>query len=291
MTVNIYRMFVQVLCVLLLQNAGPKSKDTSARTMAIDLLGTIAARLKHDAVVCRNEKFWIVQVLMDSENSDPSYLRDVCAICLDSTAERASLECQGCHRPFHLDCIGGREQDVSSRTFDCQVCLCEKQLLVLKTHCESESKDDQKQNRISKKSSRASFSVTKQEIIQQMLLNYLQDAGSADELNLFMRWSVAKAIFLFIKLNIFMCHNFVQILTCRFYLCLWYKDDPASPQKFLYFLARMKSREILRDSFSFSSLLTRDSVKKITLALGQKSSFARGFDKILQVLLVGETAS
>ncbi|XP_042024100.1 sister chromatid cohesion protein SCC2-like isoform X1 [Salvia splendens] len=249
---------LEVLCVLLLQNAGPKSKDISARTMAIDLLGTIAARLKHDAVVCRNEKFWIVQVLMDSENSDPSYLRDVCAICLDSTAERSSLECQGCHRPFHLDCIGGREQDVSSRTFDCQVCLCEKQLLVLKTHCESESKDDQKQNRISKKSSRASSSLTKQEIIQQMLLNYLQDAGSADELNLFMRW---------------------------FYLCLWYKDDPASPQKFLYFLARMKSREILRDSFSFSSLLTRDSVKKITLALGQKSSFARGFDKILQVLL------
>lgn len=32
-------------------------------------------------------------------------------------------------------------------------------------------------------------------------------------------------------------------------------------------------------------------MKKITLALGQKSSFARGFEKILQVLLVGETAS
>ncbi|XP_057769612.1 sister chromatid cohesion protein SCC2 isoform X2 [Salvia miltiorrhiza] len=249
---------LEVLCVLLLQNAGLKSKDIAARTMAIDLLGTIAARLKHDAVVCRKEKFWIVQVLMNSENSDPNYLRDVCAICLDSTAERSSIECQGCHRPFHFDCIGGREQDLSSRTFDCQVCLCEKQLLVLKTHCESESKDDQKQNRVSKKSSRASFSVTKEEIIQQMLLSYLQDAGSADELHLFMRW---------------------------FYLCLWYKDDPASPQKFLYFLARMKSRAILRDSFSFSSFLTRDSVKKVTLALGQNNSFARGFDKILQVLL------
>lgn len=31
-------------------------------------------------------------------------------------------------------------------------------------------------------------------------------------------------------------------------------------------------------------------MKKVTLALGQNSSFARGFDKILQVLLVGETA-
>lgn len=39
----------------------------------------------------------------------------------------------------------------------------------------------------------------------------------------------------------------------------------------------------MRDSF-----LKRDSAKKITLALGQNSSFSRGFDKILQVLLVGE---
>lgn len=30
-------------------------------------------------------------------------------------------------------------------------------------------------------------------------------------------------------------------------------------------------------------------MKKVTLALGQNSSFARGFDKILQVLLVCET--
>lgn len=180
--------------MLLLQNAGLKSKDIAARTMAIELLGTIAARLKHDAVLCRKEKFWIVQVLMDSDSVDHSYPRDDCSICWDSTTERSIFECQGCHRPFHVDCIGGREQDVPSRSFDCQVCLCEKQLLVLKTHCESQNKDDQKQNRgHSRKSSRARGTVTKQEIIQQMLLNYLQDAGSADELHLFTRWSVTKA--------------------------------------------------------------------------------------------------
>ncbi|KAI3452230.1 hypothetical protein Pfo_008895 [Paulownia fortunei] len=250
---------LEVLCVLLLQNAGLKSKDIAARTMAIDLLGTIAARLKHDAVLCRKEKFWIVQVLMNNDSVDSSHPTDVCSICLDSMTERSIFLCQGCHRPFHVDCMGGREQDAPSRNFDCQVCLCEKQLLVLKTYCESQNKDDQKQNHShSGKSSRATGRVTKQEIIQQMLLNYLQDAGSADELHLFTRW---------------------------FYLCLWYKDDMASQQKFLYFLARMKSRAIVRDSCSFSSFLTRDSVKKITLALGQNSSFARGFDKILQVLL------
>ncbi|KAL0450478.1 UNVERIFIED_CONTAM: Sister chromatid cohesion protein SCC2 [Sesamum latifolium] len=243
----------------ILENAGLKSKDIAARTMAIDLLGTIAARLKHDAVICRKENFWIVQELMNSGTIDPSYLKDVCSICYDSTTERSIFVCEGCHRSFHVDCMGGTEQDAPARDFVCQVCLCEKQLLVLKTYCESQNKDDHKQNRNrSGKSSRATASVTKHEIIQQMLLNYLQDAGSADELHLFTRW---------------------------FYLCLWYKDDPASQQKLSYFLARLKSRAIVRDSCSFSSFLTRDSVKKITLALGQNSSFARGFDKILQVLL------
>ncbi|BFG23184.1 hypothetical protein CerSpe_094580 [Prunus speciosa] len=46
-----------VLCVLLLQNAGLKSKDIGVCTMAIDLLGTIAARLKRDSAVCSKDKF------------------------------------------------------------------------------------------------------------------------------------------------------------------------------------------------------------------------------------------
>lgn len=72
----------------------------------------------------------------------------------------------------------------------------------------------------------------------------------------------------------------------RFYLSLWLKDDPKSQQKFKYYLARLKSKAIVRNSGMASSLLKRDSVKKITLALGQNNSFARGFDKILNMLLV-----
>lgn len=74
----------------------------------------------------------------------------------------------------------------------------------------------------------------------------------------------------------------------RFYLCLWCKDDPKSQQKFYYYLSRLKSRTIVRESGTVSSALTRDSVKKITLALGQKNSFSRGFDKILHMLLVSK---
>lgn len=42
----------------------------------------------------------------------------------------------------------------------------------------------------------------------------------------------------------------------------------------------------MRDSKTVSSVLKRNSVKKITLAMGQNNSFSRGFDKILQMLLV-----
>lgn len=78
---------------------------------------------------------------------------------------------------------------------------------------------------------------------------------------------------------------------CRFYLCLWYKDDPKSQEKFSYCLARLNSKAIVRDFGSVSSLLTRESAKKISLALGQNNSFSRGFDKILYMLLVSNDIS
>lgn len=77
-------------------------------------------------------------------------------------------------------------------------------------------------------------------------------------------------------------------LMCRFYLCMWYKDEPKFQQNSVYYIARMKSRIIVRDSGTVSSKLTRDLIKKITLALGQNSSFCRGFDTILHLLLVSD---
>ncbi|CAL8155977.1 unnamed protein product [Prunus armeniaca] len=62
---------LQVLCVLLLQNAGLKSKDIGARTRAIDLLGTIAARLKRDSALGSKDKFWILQELASLMENSP----------------------------------------------------------------------------------------------------------------------------------------------------------------------------------------------------------------------------
>ncbi|RVW30416.1 Sister chromatid cohesion protein SCC2 [Vitis vinifera] len=224
---------LEVLCVLLLQNAGLKSKDISARSMAIDLLGTIAARLKHDAVLCSRDRFWILQELVGGDSVDQTHPKDVCSVCMDGRVERALFVCQGCHRFFHADCMGVREHEVPSRGWYCQFCLCKKQLLVLQSYCKSQCKDDEKRNRArSDKNSEAS-----------------------------------------------------KIFFLQVYLCLWYKDDPKSQQKFIYYLARLKSKAIVRDSGTAFSLLTRESVKKITLALGQNNSFSRGFDKILHLLL------
>lgn len=185
--------YLQVLCVLLLQNAGLKSKDISARSMAIDLLGTIAARLKHDAVLCSRDRFWILQELVGGDSVDQTHPKDVCSVCMDGRVERALFVCQGCHRFFHADCMGVREHEVPSRGWYCQFCLCKKQLLVLQSYCKSQCKDDEKRNRArSDKNSEASDPITKVEIVQQMLLNYLHDAGSSDDVHLFVRWFVAQ---------------------------------------------------------------------------------------------------
>ncbi|XXG63462.1 hypothetical protein AAC387_Pa05g1653 [Persea americana] len=249
---------LEVLCVLLLQNAGLKSKDISARSMAIDLLGTVAARLKRDAVLCRRDRFWILRELVGERSDVATDLNDVCSVCLEGREGRYLIVCQGCQRCFHADCTGVSGQ-VLPRGWSCQFCLCKKQLTVLKSFCESQCNDVVKKAQRGKESaSEASDAIATMEIVQQMLLNYLQEAGSTDDGHLFARW---------------------------FYLCLWYKDDPKSQEKFSYCLAKLNSKAIVRDFGSVSSLLTRDSAKKISLALGQNNSFSRGFDKILYMLL------
>lgn len=187
--------FLQVLCVLLLQNAGLKSKDISARSLTIDLLGTIAARLKYDAVLCSRDQFWVLQELASGDGVDPSYPKNACSVCLDIRVEKL-LKCQGCQRMFHADCLGGREQEAPNRSWHCQFCRCRRQLLVLQSYCKAEGKDDGKlKNTRLKENSETSYPITKAEIVQQMLLNYLQETGSADDVHLFVRWFVYYILF------------------------------------------------------------------------------------------------
>ncbi|CAN8236312.1 unnamed protein product [Cochlearia groenlandica] len=245
---------LEVLCVILLHNAGLQSKDVTARTMAIELLGTIAARLKHDAVLCTGDKFWTF-LESDSETKVDQVSKKDCTVCLGERIGNL-LVCQICQMWFHGDCLGLKEQDIPSRNWHCPFCMCKRQLLVLQSYCKTDTKSNGKLE--SDESIGNPNMITKTEVVQQMLLNYLQDAGSADD-----------------------AHTFI----CWVYLCLWYKDVPKSQKKFKYFIARLKAKSIVRNSGATTSLLTREAIKKITLALGLNSSFSRGFDKILHMLL------
>ncbi|XP_077223251.1 PHD finger family protein isoform X2 [Tasmannia lanceolata] len=253
-------LLLEVFCILLLQNAGLKCKDISTRCMAIDLLGTVAARLKRDAVLCSRDRFWIIQELVGGHSDVPTDQVDICSVCLDGRGGKNLIVCQGCQKRFHGDCMGVTGKEILPRGWYCQLCLCKKQLTALKSYCKSQCNNDTIKNpRMIESSSEDPDAITTLEIVQQMLLNYLQEAGSSDDVHLFARW---------------------------FYLCQWYKDDPKSQDKFLYYLGRLKSKAIVRDFGNISSLLTRESAKKVSLALGQKKSFTRGFDKILSLLLV-----
>ncbi|XP_068654009.1 sister chromatid cohesion protein SCC2 isoform X2 [Aristolochia californica] len=250
-------LLLEVLCVLLLQNAGLKSKDISARCMAVDLLGTIAARLKHDAVSCNRNKFWILQELKHENPDHPTdQCKAVCFICFNAGNQKQLIICKDCERRFHADCLGVISQDDMSHSWLCHFCLCKRQLEVLGTYCKSLSNGGNKE--IQESNLETPDSISRLEIIQQLLLNFLQEAGSSDDVHLFARW---------------------------FYLCQWHKDDPISSEKFIYYFARLKSKAIVRDFGTSSSLLPRESAKRISLELSQNNSFSRGYDKILYVLL------
>ncbi|XP_026405270.1 sister chromatid cohesion protein SCC2-like isoform X2 [Papaver somniferum] len=245
---------LEVLRVLLLQNAGLKSKDVTARCLAINLLGTIAARLKRDPVFCSRESFWILHKMADEDSADQSYPRDVCSICHDGRSRKVVFVCQDCQRLFHTDCMGVIERNAPSRGWCCHFCLGKQQLIGLQSYLKSIHNDDVKRNLFKTEGApEASELISQMEIVQQLLLNYLQGAGSTDDAHLYTRW---------------------------FYLCLWYKDDPKSQEKLAYYLARLQLTSTVVSSF-----LTRESAKKITLAFGQKNSFSRGFDQILCMLL------
>lgn len=188
---------MQVLCVILLHNAGLKSKDVSARLMAIELLGTIAARLKHDAVLCSGDRFWMLLEL-DGETRVDQVGAKNCTVCLGKRAGNL-LVCQICQGWFHADCLGLKELDIPSRNWHCPFCICKRQLLVLQSYCKTDTKSTGKLE--SDENIEDPNMITKTEVMQQMLLNYLQDAGSADDLHTFICWFVPNSfhtgIFLF----------------------------------------------------------------------------------------------
>ncbi|TVU01909.1 hypothetical protein EJB05_52614, partial [Eragrostis curvula] len=198
------------------------------------------------------EKLWILQELTDAGNDGTKILKNKCCVCLGGRS--INLACDVCGRCFHSDCMGAGNQDNLQRDSVCPLCFCKQQLSVLQSYYQLQLKENGKRTGSARKNSVTPDEVPAVEIVQQILLSYFQEAGPQDDGNMF-------------------------------YLCMWYKDDPRSKEKITYYLARLKSKEILRDS-SNGLIISRDWAKKICLTLGQNNSFSRGFDKILGLLLV-----
>ena len=198
---------------MLLENAGPKAKDIGIRSMAIDILGTIAARLKHESVLCRREKLWVVQELVGGEIVNENEQTDTCSVCLDGVVEKTLVICQGCQRSFHPDCMGVREHDIAARGWQCPLCLCRKQLLVLESFCKSQLKGNCK-NDLAQSENLSDKAASKLETVQQMLLNYLEDLGSSDDLHLFVCWYISD-----FSLSSFNISYFMFSLRFFFYCC------------------------------------------------------------------------
>lgn len=163
--------------------------------MAIDFLGTIATRLKQEAVSCRRDRFWILQELVSGDGVDDSCPKDTCSVCLDGMVARKLFNCQDCQRRFHADCLGLKEHEAPRRGWCCQVCTCRNQLIVLQSYCKSRCQDDINKSHSHSDKPEAFDPITKLEIVQQMLWNYLQDVTSADDVHLFVRWFVLNMVF------------------------------------------------------------------------------------------------
>lgn len=181
-------MVMQVLCVLLLQNAGLKSKDIAARCMAIDLLGTIAARLKRDAVICSRDKFWILQEFVDGKSDDLNNAKDTCSICLKGRG--INIVCHVCQRCFHADCMGLAGQEVLLRDWSCHLCACKKQLKVLQSYCNLQHNDNDRKVTCTSDNSDSAASTNQLEVVQQILLNYLNETVPQNQSNLYTCWLV-----------------------------------------------------------------------------------------------------
>eukprot|EP01018_Ginkgo_biloba_P004991 Gb_41687 [translate_table: standard] len=254
-------LLLQVLCVLLFGNAGLKSKDVFVRGIAIDLLGQIAARLKHDSVVCGNDRLWILQELQDEQLEDDGPLEEMCVVCFEGRGAKFMVICDGCQRWFHGDCIGVTGHDLISRGWICHCCLCRRQLVSLVSHFRVQGEktgESCSSNLITRGTTEVSFPISGVDVVQQILLNHLQEVGLTD--------TTAR-------------------YACQFYLCQWYKDDPNAIRMLPLYNRRQNSKAPVLEFGIASAALSRDIVSRISATLGQQRSLARGFDKILDRLL------
>lgn len=259
-------VLLQVLCVLLFGSAGLKSKDATVRATAIELLGHIAARLKQDAIACSKDTLWVFQEIQSSQVASGTIkeTKETCIVCGGGKGSKLLVPCDSCHRQFHGDCVGVTGHEFISRGWLCHSCLCKRQLNSLETFLKEKAADGKlryKNKGVIQSRSPDDISVPKtgDAILQQMLLNYLDEAAVSDSTVVYAR---------------------------RFYLWQWYRDDSQGELNLAYYHGRYAKQSSNHGRGIVPTPFTREVVVRISAVLGQQRPLARGFDRILERLLV-----
>ncbi|KAH7414591.1 hypothetical protein KP509_14G000800 [Ceratopteris richardii] len=256
-------VLLQVLCVLLFGSAGLKAKDASVRATAIELLGHIAARLKQDSTACNKETLWVFQEVQSSQvESEP--VKDTCIVCGVGKGSKLLIPCDSCRKQFHGDCVGITGNDFLSRGWICHSCICKRQLTALEVLLKQKAADGKLRYKVKgviEPIPPEKIVVPKEGmvILQQMLLNYLDEAASSDNLTLYAR---------------------------RFYLWQWYRDDSEGEENLAFYFGRCMRQSSNHTRGVVPTPFTRDVIVRICAVLGQQRPLARGFDRILERLLV-----
>ena len=170
--------------MLLFGSAGLKSKDAGVRASAIELLGQIAARLKHDAIACSMDT---LGVFLETQSPDKDKIlpKETCVVCGGRKGSKLTVSCDSCFRWFHADCVGVTGHDLIGRGWLCQYCYCKKQLVLLETSLKEKAADGKltyKSKGVIQSRNPDDITVPKtgDVILQQMLLNYLNESSGSD---------------------------------------------------------------------------------------------------------------
>lgn len=274
-------LLLQVFCAYTLSSGGLKSKDTTVKSMAIDLLGLVASRLKADCVASEAEKLWILQELDTPTGSDAGAFCSeakaslpksgkklgTCPLCGQICSSGAAVSCASCRKHYHSSCLGLLESSVMARTWYCAVCFCRRQLGALESEIQQpeEGKPGGGVLLAASKSSASDRELAERQnsagglaVVQQILLNHMQGAASNHDTASYAR---------------------------RFHICQWFRDDSLGAERLEFYRKRLEAASS-SEPRTWSFALSRDDVWKISRGLGQLRPLARALDKIIDALLV-----
>ena len=147
-----------------MKSSGLSSEDYFTRANAVDLLGTIAYKLKKNALTFTESKPWVLEFL-DPKINHAESLGENTAVCVEcrEIAKSEFVTCLDCKRVFHCHCVGSELQGMDRESeVQCACCFALRQM-------EEMEKTREEGTRVENGSQRKKLNT----LLQQLLLNAL----------------------------------------------------------------------------------------------------------------------